>query len=115
MAWSHSEIELLAKRMESRQGGFRVSAKTAPLVVLALRHYAREGLVAPLSGFQIDVWTPGLTHMVDHVALVRNLEVAHAAYQATVAALAPHSVTLRRGAMLMRSSDPGAPPKPEPK
>jgi hypothetical protein len=111
MAWSHSEIELLAKRMESRQGGFRVSAKTAPLVVLALRHYAREGLVAPLSGFQIDVWSPGMTQLVEHIALVRNLEVAHVAYQASVAALAPLSVTLRRGATLMRSSESSAVPK----
>lgn len=96
MDFDPDHIRELAKRMETRPNGFRVSAQTAPLVIKALRTYAV--LSQRVEGsFTVDVWTADHNHIVETLATAGNHAVGKAAYLATVEVRPGAPVTLRHG------------------
>jgi hypothetical protein len=97
MPWAPDQILAMTRRMATRPQGFRVSAKTAALVVEALRTYGREHCGDPVgdSDYRVDVWTLGAAAIEERMAFVRHLEVAKATYEATLLIRPDKPVTVR--------------------
>ena len=98
LPWTFDTVTDLARRMEQKvAAGFRVSARTAPLVVEALKHYAREHFGETPRGYTVDVWDPTGNRVEIHYASVADLGAARAAYDRAIAQHAMAPVTLRQG------------------
>ena len=106
MAWSRAEIELLSKRMAGRPTGFRVSARTAPLVIEAVAFYAREGIGEDGLGYKVDLWTPDASSVLEVVARAGNLHAARAAYEAALANWPGQPLTLRKATRTLARTRP---------
>ena len=75
--------------------GFSVSAQTAPLVIEALRHYARRHLGEP-ANYKVEKWD-----LQDIVASANPVMVGHAAFHAAVEQYPGTCLTLRQGARVI--------------
>lgn len=85
MAWAAQGMLDLAARMEAgRAHGFRVSARTAGLVIDALQRYARENCCAEVDGFTVEVWDAGESHVIKRIAQVSHLAIARAVFRLAV-------------------------------
>jgi len=104
MAWSRAEIELLAKQMAAKPAGFRVSARTAPLVIEALAYFAREGMADRALGYRVDLWTADQASILEAVATANHLNVGRAAYLAAVETWPSQPLTLRKAAWILEAS-----------
>ena len=105
MHWDSTKIRDLADRMDTKPKGFSVSAETKPLIVAALRFYAKEGLAEPIRdlAYSIDVWDDR-DNLIEHIGKISNLMVARAAFDAAVLERPGKPVTLRQGARVVRTT-----------
>ena len=92
--------------MEAGPKGFRVSAKTAPLIVDALGFYAREGVSESGLTYRVDLWTPDGISMLEAIARAGNLNVARVAYQAAVETWPGQALTLRKATLTLERTRP---------
>jgi hypothetical protein len=87
----------LIEGMEARkEKGFRVSSETAPLVIEALRLYARMHAVET-ANFKVEKWDWRNQHVEEIVASTSLLLVARAAFDAAVEQYPGVQITLRQG------------------
>ena len=107
MHWDTTKIRNLADRMEMRTRGFSVSAVTTPLIVTALRFYAREGLAEQIKdlAYGIDVWDESGNNLIEHVGRIGDLAVARVAYRQTLAERPGKQVTMRQGIRVVMSTE----------
>jgi hypothetical protein len=54
--------------------------------------------------FRIDRWTPDGASIIEHVAGVEDLQVAHATYRAAIERWPGEAITLRQGARVIEDS-----------
>ena len=94
----------LIEGMESRASkGFRISAKTAPLIIEALRHYARAQVGEPAS-FKVERWDFYEQHVEEIVASANLILVAKAAFKAAAEQYPSARLTLRQGIRVIEKS-----------
>jgi hypothetical protein len=88
----------LIGRMESRkEKGFGVSPETAPLIIEALRLYARMHVGEPAS-YKVERWDWKDSHVEEIVASASLIMIGHAAFHAAVEQYPRTRLTLRQGA-----------------
>lgn len=98
MDWTYDAVVALYKAMQGRaKRGFRVSAETAPLIIWALQHYAREHFLQPTAQFDVDVWDAAGSRIERRFARIADLEMARVAFDRAVAGNPHAEVTLRQG------------------
>jgi hypothetical protein len=92
-----NQLLKLIEGMESRvMRGFRVSPQTAPIVVEALRLYARMHAIEP-ANFKVEKWDWRNQHVEEIVATTSLLLVARAAFDAARGQYPGAQLTLRQG------------------
>jgi hypothetical protein len=91
----------LIEGMESRkEKGFRISPQTAPLVIDALRLYARMQVGEPAS-YKVERWDWKDAHVEEIVASASRITIGHAAFHAAVEQYPRSQLTLRQGARVI--------------
>jgi hypothetical protein len=94
----------LIGRMESRkEKGFGVSPETAPLIIEALRLYARMHAGEPAT-YKVERWDWKDAHVEETVATASLIMVGQAAFNAAVEQYPGASLTLRQGARVILKS-----------
>jgi hypothetical protein len=94
----------LIKRMEARkEKGFGVSAQTAPLVIEALRLYARMHAGEPAK-YKVERWDGKDSHVEEIVASASLVMIGHAAFHEAVKQYPRTRLTLRQGARVILKS-----------
>src|SRR5580704_10708713 len=94
----------LIKRMEARkEKGFGVSAQTAPLVIEALRLYARMHAGEPAK-YKVERWDGKDSRVEEIVASASLIMVGRAAFHAAVEQYPRSWLTLRQGARVILKS-----------
>ena len=84
--------------LESRkEKGFRISPQTAPLVIEALRLFARMHVGEPAS-YKVERWDWKDLHVEEIVASASLIMIGHAAFHAAVGQYPRSRPTLRQGA-----------------
>jgi hypothetical protein len=87
----------LIERMEAcKEKGFRVSPQTAPLIVEALRLYARMHVGEP-ANYKVERWDWKDAHVEEIVASASLIMIGHAAFHAAVEQYPQNRLTLRQG------------------
>ena len=98
-------LSKIIEGMESRvTKGFRVSPQTAPLVIEALRLYARMQAGEPAT-FRVEKWDWRNQHIQEIVASTSLLLVARAAFDAAVEQYPDAQLTLRQGIRVIMKTD----------
>jgi hypothetical protein len=101
MLASAPHVLKLIEGMEARKEmGFRVSPQTAPLVVEALRLYARMQVGEPAK-YKVERWDWKDAHVEEIVASASLITIGHAAFHAAVEQYPGASLTLRQGARVI--------------
>jgi hypothetical protein len=94
----------LIGRMESRkEKGFGVSPETAPLIIEALRVYARLKAGEPAK-YKVERWDWRGDRVEETVATTTLVLIGHAAFHAAVEQYPGASLTLRQGARVILKS-----------
>ena len=96
-------LDLIARMEVSKQKGFGISPETAPLVIDALRLYARMKTGEPRS-HKVEKWDFQGAHVEEIVATATSVMVGHAAFHAAVEQHPGASLTLRQEARLTLKS-----------
>jgi hypothetical protein len=73
-------LELVERMEPGRQKGFGVSAQTAPLVIEALRLYARMRAGEPAK-YKVERWDGKDSHVEEIVASASLMMIGHAAVE----------------------------------
>jgi hypothetical protein len=104
MSLSLPRIVTLIEGMEARkEKGFRVSPQTAPLIIEALRLYARAPVGEPAS-YKVERWDWRGDRVQETVATATLVMIGHAAFHAAVEQYPGASLTLRQGARVILKS-----------
>ena len=104
MSLSLPRIVTLIEGMEARkEKGFRVSPQTAPLIIEALRLYARAPVGEP-AGYKVERWDWRGDRVQETVATATLVMIGHAAFHAAVEQYPGASLTLRQGARVILKS-----------
>ena len=91
----------LVERMEARkEKGFGVSAQTAPLVIEALRLYARMHAGEPAK-YKVERWDGKDSNVEEIVASASLVMIGHAAFHTAVEQYPGTRLTLRQGARVI--------------
>ena len=91
----------LVERMEVRkEKGFGVSPQTAPLIIEALRVYARLHVGEPAE-YKVERWDSRDAHVEEIVATATLIMIGHAAFHAAVEQYPRSRLTLRQGARVI--------------
>jgi hypothetical protein len=103
LAYPKHILELI-ERMEARkEKGFGVSARTAPLVIEALRLYARMHAGEPAK-YKVERWDGKDSHVEEIVASANLVMIGHAAFHEAVKQYPRTRLTLRQGARVILKS-----------
>ncbi|MGA7371873.1 MAG: hypothetical protein WBW37_04515 [Methyloceanibacter sp.] len=95
------DILALVERMVARkEKGFGISPETAPLVIEALRLYARMQVGEP-ANYKVERWDSNNAHVEEVVASASLIMIGHAAFPAAVEQYPGASLTLRQGARVI--------------
>jgi hypothetical protein len=95
-ASAHNILNLI-ERIEARTvRGFGISTATAPLVIEALRLYARMHVGEPAS-YKVERWDGQDAHVEEIVASASLIMIGHAAFHAAVEQYPRSRLTLRQG------------------
>lgn len=107
MTVSSTDILELAARMDERAGkGFRVSARTAPIVIRALRCLASVNLPADLR-YTVEQWDDAGCNLKAILAASSLIVIARTAFEAASAEFPQAKLTLRNGAkVIARAVEP---------
>ena len=101
MALSLPHILKLVERMEARkEKGFGISPGTAPLVIEALRVYARMHAGEPAK-YKVERWDLTDGHVEEVVASASLIMIGHAAFRVAVEQYPGARLTLRQGARVI--------------
>ena len=101
---SPNQIIDLVERMDARkEKGFGVSAQTAPLIIQALRVYARMHAGEPAK-YKVERWDEKDLHVEEIVASASLVMIGHAAFHAAVEQYPGTRLTLRQGARVILKS-----------
>ncbi len=99
--WTVAAIRAKADALEAHGAGcVTLAAETVVLLVTALRHLAREGMVDRRGSYLVEVWD-GSDHVIEHIGTLSNHSAARAAFLAACAARPAHEVMLRQGARVV--------------
>jgi hypothetical protein len=102
-----NQLVKLIEGMQARvRTGFRVSPQTAPLIVEALRLYARMQAIEP-ANFKVEKWDWRNQHVEEIVATTSLLLVARAAFEAARDQYPGAQLTLRQGARVIEKAPSG--------
>jgi hypothetical protein len=104
MLASAPHILKLIEGVEARkEKGFRISPQTAPLVIEALRLYARMH-VGESATYKVERWDWKDLHVEEIVASASLIMIGHAAFHAAVEQYPGASLTLRQDARVILKS-----------
>ena len=104
MLASAPHILKLIEGMEARKNkGFRVSPQKAPLVIEALRLYARAHVGEPAS-YKVERWDWKDAHVEEIVASASLIMIRHAAFHAAIEQYPGARLTLSQGARVILKS-----------
>jgi hypothetical protein len=87
-----------------RVASFRISSKTAPLIIEPLRHYARAQVGEPAS-FKVERRDFHELHVEEIVASANLILVAKAAFKAAAEQFPGARLTLRQGIGVIEKTD----------
>lgn len=104
--WTFDVVIDLACRMEAKaRTGFSVSPDTAPLVIAALKHYAREHFAEPPTAYTVDIWdSPVGDRVVRQYAVLSDLFAARDVFARAAAQHPAVLVTVRQGIRVVERS-----------
>jgi hypothetical protein len=101
MPLSVPNVLALVERMEARkEKGFGVSPQTAPLIIEALRVYARMHAGEPAK-YKVERWDSQDAHVEEIVATASLIVIGHAAFHAAIEQYPRSRLTLRQGARVI--------------
>jgi hypothetical protein len=101
MPLSVPNVLALVERMEARkEKGFGVSSQTAPLIIEALRVYARMHAGEPAK-YKVERWDSHDAHVEEIVATASLIVIGHAAFHAAIEQYPRSRLTLRQGARVI--------------
>jgi hypothetical protein len=93
-------LDLIARMEARKQKGFGISPETAPLVIDALRLYARMKTGQPAK-YKVEKWDLQGAHVEEIVATASLVMIGHSAFHAAVEQYPRARVTLRQGARVI--------------
>jgi hypothetical protein len=88
-------LDLIGRMEMRKQRGFGISPETAPLVIEALRLYARRHAGEPAE-YKVERWDLQGAHVEEIVASANLIMIGHAAFHAAVEQYPGASLTLRQ-------------------
>jgi hypothetical protein len=93
-------LELIGRMEARKEKGFGVSPETAPLVIEALRLYARMHVGEP-AAYKVERWDWKDAHVEEIIASASLILIGHAAFHAAVEQYPRARLTLRQGARVI--------------